>query len=278
MKGPFLPEQITRNILLGRIHPDDHLSPDEVNWQDVSQHRELYPDVMQNNFINKDELEIATIQADERVSDQRREKEQMAQERRRTRDRRGSESDTMITHRENRKELIDIYKSRLNHPKVPTLSIIFSVIVIIVFGFVLNPEKENITVNCANPAKIGVNWSNCSFIHLNLENQNMKSSVLKDAILNEAKLFGVNLSDSELAYIELRASDLSYANLEGSRLTGANLEKADLRYANLKDADFSYADLTGAKLAGANTNNTRFDNTIWMDGHVCSKGSIGSCQ
>jgi uncharacterized protein YjbI with pentapeptide repeats len=278
VKGPFLSAQITRNILLGRLRPNDEISPDEETWQEVSQHRELYPDVMQEDSVDKKKLEIAKIQADERVSDQRRQKENMAQERRRTRERRGTESDVMIAHRENRKELNDVYKSRFNHPKLPTFSIIFSVFVIILFGFVLNPEKQEIMVDCSTPANIGVNWSNCSFIHLNAENQDMKSSNLKDAVLNESKLLGVNLSDSDMAYAEIRASDLSYANLERVRLIGANLEKTDLRYANLKDADLSYADLSGAKLAGANTINTRFDNTIWTNGQLCKKGSIGTCQ
>ena len=278
VKGPFLSAQITRNILLGRLRPDDELSLDEKKWHPVSKYRELYPDVMQDDPVDQEKLDFAKVQVDERVSEQRLQKENMAKERRETRERRGNESELMLVHRENRRELDEVYKNKHRRSKLPTVSIIFSVVVIIVFGFFLNPDNTNTEVDCSLPADAGVNWSNCSFVKLNLENKNLQSSILTDAKLNESNLLGVNLSGSDMAYAEIRASDLSYANLEGARLIGANLKKTDLRYANLKDADLSYADLSGALLAGANTINTRFDNTIWTNGQLCKKGSIGTCQ
>lgn len=278
VKGPFLSPQITRNILLGRLHHDDELSLDEQNWQEVSRHRELYPDVMQEVTIDKDKLEVAKIQADERASDSRQQKKVMAQERRRTRERRGNESDVMLVHRENRKVMNDFYKNHLKRPKLPALSILLVMTVIVAFGFFLNPRKQESLVDCSLPASIGVNWSSCHFIKLNAENQNLASAILTDAILNESNLLGVNLSDSDMAYAEISASDLSYANLERVRLIGANLIQTDLRYSNLEDADLSYADLSGALLAGANLRNTRFDNAIWIDGQLCGKGSIGLCK
>jgi pentapeptide repeat protein len=278
VKGPFLSAQITRNILLGRLHSDDELSLDENNWQQVARYRELYPDVMLEIPVDKDKLDVAKIQADERVIEQRRQKEDMAQERRRTRERRGVESDVMLAHREHRKEMNDAYKNNFQRPKLPVLSILLMVIVIAAFGFILKPQKQNVLVNCSFPANKGVNWSSCHFIKLNAENQNLESAILTDAILNESKLLGVNLSDSDMAYAEIKESDLSYANLERVRLIGANLKQTDLRYANLKDADLSYADLSGALLAGANLMNTRFDNAIWIDGQLCGRESIGSCK
>ncbi len=278
IKGPFLSAQITRNILLGRLHPDDELSPDEQNWRKVSKHRELYPEVMLEMPVDKDKLEVTKIQVDERVSEKRQQKENMANERRQTRERRGTESEVMLVHRENRKSLSESYKNKFKRPKLPTFSIALLVIVIVVFGFVLKPQKQNELVDCSLPASVGVNWHHCHFINLNAENQNLESAILTDAILNESNLLGANLSGSDMAYAEIQSSDLSYANLEGVRLIGANLKQTDLRYANLEDADLSYADLSGAMLAGANMNNTRFDNTIWTDGKLCKKGSVGSCQ
>jgi pentapeptide repeat protein len=278
IRGPFLTAQITRNILLGRLRPDDELSPDEQSWQPVSKHKELYPDVMNETPVDEKKLELAKVQVDERVIEQRRHKENMAQERRRTRERRGTESEAMLVHRKNRKTLNESYKNKLSRPKLPTFSIVFLIVVIVVFGFVLKPEKQKSLIDCSLPASAGVNWRNCHFIKLNAENQNLNSAILTDAILNESNLLGVNLSNSDIAYAEIRASDLSYANLEGARLIGANLKQTDLRYANLKDADLSYADLSGALLAGANMSNAQFDNTIWTDGQICKKGSVGSCQ
>ena len=278
VKGPFLSAQITRNILLGRLRFDDELSLDEELWQEVAKHRELYPDVMQEASVDKDKFEVAKVQADERVSDQRRQKEDMAQERRRTRERRGTESVVMLEHRKNRNETNDVYKNSYKRPKIPVLSILLLAMVVIVFGFILKPQKQDALADCSLPASEGVNWSNCRFIELNAENKNLQSAILTDAILNRANLLGANLSDADMAYVEISESDLSYANLERVRLIGADLKQTDLRYANLKDADLSYADLSGAMLAGASLTNTRFDNVIWIDGRVCGKGSIGSCN
>jgi pentapeptide repeat protein len=277
VKGPFLSAQITRNILLGRLRPNDELSSDEHNWQQVAMHRELYPDVMQETPVDNEKVDIAKTQEDERVLEQRIHKQSMAQERRRTRDRRGDESEAMLVHRKHRTEMNDAYENSIKRPQMPILSILLMVIVIIAFGFVLTPENRNLQSDCALPPSKGVNWSNCNFIKLNAENQNLELAILTDAKLNESKLLGANLSGSNMAYAEIAESDLSYANLESVRLIGANLKHSDLRYANLKDADLSYADLSNALLAGANISNTRFDNAIWTDGTLCKKGSVGSC-
>jgi uncharacterized protein YjbI with pentapeptide repeats len=278
VKGPFLPAQITRNILLGRIRPDDELSCDEINWQEVSLHRELYPEVMKDAKADKEQIETAKMQVDERILDQRRQKQEMKQERRRTRERRGNESESMLLHRQHRKELNDTYKTSLKRPQFPMLSILLVIIAIFGFGYILKNDNNDILADCSLPPSPGVNWSNCSFIELNAENQELKSSILTDATINKSNFLGANLSGSDMAYAEMSESDFSYANLERVRLIGANLKHSDFRYANLEGADLSFADLSNALLAGANISNTRFDNTIWTDGQICKKGSIGSCN
>jgi uncharacterized protein YjbI with pentapeptide repeats len=282
VKGPFLTAQISRNILLGRLNSEDEISVDEINWQKIAKHRELYPEVMLQDPVDENQMEIAKIQVDERISEKRRQKQnvaqEMAEERRQTRERRGTEPEVMLRHRENINSLNDTYKKNLKRPKLPTFSIVLLVIVIVVFGFVLSSNSDKGLVDCSVPASAGVNWHNCQFVSLEAENQNLANAVLTDAKFNDAKLMGVNLTGSDMAYSEVKQSDLSYANLEGVRLIGANLSNTDLRYANLKNADLSYADLTGALLAGANMNNVQLGNTIWIDGQVCKKGSVGSCQ
>lgn len=278
VKGPFLSAQITRSILLGRLRPDDELSLDEENWRAVAKHRELYPDVMQESPPNEAKLELARIQADERVQNQRRKKQAMANERRRAKERRGVESEAMLVHRQHRNKLNEENKNEIKRPRLPFLSIALIAIAVIGLAYMLNPENQQIRANCSAPPAKGVNWSNCNFIGLNAENLELMSSVLTDAKLNEAKLLGTNLSDSDMAYVEIIQGDLSYANLEGVRLIGANLKHSDLRYANLKSADLSYADLSHSLLAGANIENARFDSAIWVDGQVCAKGSIGACR
>ncbi len=282
VKGPFLTVQISRNILLGRLNYDDEVSVDEINWQKVIKHSELIPDVMLQEPLDQEKLEIAKIQVDERISEKRSQNQslhqKMVEERRKTREHRGTESKEMLRHRKNINTLNETYKKNLKRPKLPMLSIVLLVFVLVIFGFVLTSNQKKELVDCSVPASKGVNWQNCLFVNLEAENQSLEQSVLTDAKLNNAKLLGVNFTGSDMAYVEIIASDLSYADLQGVRLVGANLSKKDLRYANLKNADLSYADLTGALLAGANMNNVQLSNTIWVDGQICEKGSVGSCQ
>lgn len=278
VKGPFLQAQITRNILLGRLLPDDELSLDEHQWQQVAMHKELHPDVLQKNPVDNKAVDVARIQVDERVADQRRAKQNMEQERRRTRERRATESEAVLVHRQHRKEIDDACKNSIKRPKMPFLSVLLIVIAITGLGLMLKPENQSSSADCALPPSTKVNWSNCTFINLNVENQNLQFALLTDAILNESNLLGTNLSGADMAYAEITKSDFSYANLENARLIGANLQSSDLRYANLKNSDLSFADLSNVLLAGANLSNAKFDNTIWIDGRICKKGSIGTCQ
>jgi hypothetical protein len=182
----------------------------------------------------------------------------MEQERRRTRERRATESDAVLVHRQHRKEIDDACRNSIKRPKMPFLSVLLIVIVITGFGLILKPENQSLSADCALPPGTKVNWSNCTFINLNVENQNLQFSLFTDAILNESNLLGANLSGADMAYAEITKSDFSYANL--------------------KNADLSFADLSNVLLAGANLSNVKFDNTIWIDGKICKKGSIGTCQ
>lgn len=282
IKGPFLTAQLSRNILLGRLSYDDEVSVDEINWQKISKYSELIPEVMQSDPVDEKKLETAKIQVDERISEKRRKQQNisqdLAEERRKTRERRGTESKEMLRHREKINALNETYKKNLKRPKFPVFSMVLLVFVIVVFGFILTSNQNKELIDCSIPASRGVNWQNCLFVSLEAENQNLEQSILKDAKLNQAKLLGAKFTGSDMAYAEIKESDLSYADMEGVRLIGANLAKTDLRYANLKNADLSYADLTGAFLAGANIVNTKFSNTIWIDGQVCKKGSVGFCK
>ncbi len=278
VKGPFLTAQITRNILLGRVRSEDEISVDNENWQVVARHRELYPDVMDADVIDEKKLQLAKMQADERVVEQRRRKNKMARERRRAKDRRAEESNEMLLHRQHRNEMNAAYEKKMRRPKIPMTSVLIMVITFVGFVYILQPGKTEKEADCSLPPAKGVNWSNCSFIKLDAENQVIESAIMTDATLNQSNLMGAKLAHSNMAYAEITESDLSYADLEDVRLIGANLKKTDLRYANLAHADLSYSDLTQALLAGANINNTKFDHAIWIDGQTCSPGSIGSCR
>jgi len=84
---------------------------------------------MQETAVDNEKLKITKMQEDERVTDQRRHKQNMAEERRQTRDRRAVESDAMLVHRQHRKEMNDTYKNSHERPKMPILPILLMVLV-----------------------------------------------------------------------------------------------------------------------------------------------------
>ncbi len=112
---------------------------------------------------------------------------------------------------------------------------------------------------------------------------NMKYSSMEKMRLDGAKLQRANFSYAIMQLINLKGADLMLANLEGAHLHAANLQKANLMLANMKkvnlvDADLSGANLQGANIMGAILIQAKFDGATWVDGRVCSKGSIGECR
>ena len=92
----------------------------------------------------------------------------------------------------------------------------------------------------------------------------------------------------DLRGADLRGADLSESNLEGANLMGAKLEGANLTDATLEDASLEKADLHNANLHGASLDHASIDeadfkgadlqDTTWINGKVCKKGSIGMCK
>lgn len=270
VQGPFASAQITRNILLGKIRANDELSSNKKNWQAVAKHRELYPDVAQ---IETSGLETTPDKPADTLKEKGIEKQKRAEERRYLQERRKTAADAELI-----KQQASASGRNNKSMRMPVVSLILILMFIAFFAYQLRSNQITNKADCLSPAGSGVNWHSCTLPYLQVENKNLDASVLRDAILNEAKLMGTSFINADMAYVELIKSDLSYTNLESAYLIGANLRQADLRYSNLKGADLSYADLSGALLAGANMENTRLDNTIWFDGKVCAKGSLGLCR
>ena len=73
VRGPFSRKTVSRYILLGRIHIDDELSQDRIDWQRAGQVAALVPSVMTpiaNPVDNRAYLEAFAL-ADERVGERR---------------------------------------------------------------------------------------------------------------------------------------------------------------------------------------------------------------
>lgn len=116
-----------------------------------------------------------------------------------------------------------------------------------------------------------------------LEKVQLKGSYLKDANLKKTDLTEGHLEGCILSYANLRKAILYDVHLEGAVLWGTILKKAHLEFAHLEGADLTGARLEGADLTGAKINkdtnfrDTYLENTIWINGKKCEKGSIGKC-
>ena len=73
IRGPFSAENISRHILLGRIHLDDELSQDRENWVAAAQVTSLLPAELssQSSWEDYERLVTAHMKVDERKGDRR---------------------------------------------------------------------------------------------------------------------------------------------------------------------------------------------------------------
>ena len=117
-----------------------------------------------------------------------------------------------------------------------------------------------------------------------LEKVQLKGSYLKDANLKKTYFSNGNLEGCILSNANLSGAILYDVNLKRAVLWGTILEEeAHLEFAHLEGADLTGAHLKNADLTGAKINkdtnfrDTDLENTIWINGKRCEKGSIGKC-
>lgn len=129
IRGPFPPGLITRYILLGRILESDELSTDQISWQQVTRLPDLIPPEMkldQNKPENREKLRIARMREDEREAIDRRAQNTLDNNKQpnhtqRRKDRRSSESDDVIRHREIRTQLLESLRQKQRENYVPRI-------------------------------------------------------------------------------------------------------------------------------------------------------------
>lgn len=253
VSGPFPEALVASYLLLGRLHEDDQVSLNSLDWQPPRAFPEL-----------NDALSRLVSESDANADPSWREERHNAALRwlddRKSPDPRRPDADSPdgVRHRRSGKERrqqvegeeIKHYRqaraqfeSWLRRPagRQAQLRVGLAVLtVVLVLVAVLVPATKPLLVNlsmhaasCEDPPAPRVRWSQC----------------VKDGVL------------------------LVGADLQGAELLGASLKAADLRYANLTSANLSQADLTGADITGA-----RLANAIWPDGRVCAARSVGTCQ
>lgn len=308
IRGPFPAQQISRFILLGRIHDSDELSVDQHEWQKVSDVPILIPEELKTDLSDPkahERLLIARMREDERNARDRRDENEadnpVSERRQRSSDeRRSDEEEDIIRHREIKTAITEAAKHRQQNYFLRGMLVTFILVGIVTGAWVYQPwqPQDNELVNCNAAPQPWVNFSNCLMDGVKMVNADLRGARMRNANLAGSDLRGSQLGGADLAYSNLVSAQLSAAMLNqavlvGANLRNANLENADLTNANLAyailqgtvlnntnltGADMSNADLQGADLATAKLDGAKLDKAIWIDGSVCLAGSIGECK
>jgi len=285
VQGPFPAGQITRYIILGRVLLTDEVSVDQKVWVPLNQVPEMIPELLQSDTGDpalRQRLEAAKRWEDERGRDRRQdEAAAVAASQRSGEDRRKQTGPGVRRLRGERPDRLGEHLAERRRYRL--LSALIAVGVLLFLGLmvvVYQPATQvsGVGLECAQQARPGVNWSNCSFDGRGFARADLTGARMSNMRLSRADFSAALLDEADLSYSEMAVARLRDASLNGAVLIGASLRGADLAGAQLVGANLSYADLLGADLTGTNLRAATLDNAIWTDGRVCAPGSVGRCQ
>jgi hypothetical protein len=259
VRGPFASGLISKHILLGRIHPDDYLSQDKDTWRKASSIREVMPDVIKhrNDPNYQERLKAARRWADERGE---------------VREKNADGSEIVYTPRK-----------KVTHIGIKTtgylgLFVILAAIAGLVYlTFRFTPEDPLTKVDCNAIGSEGSVFDGCRLQRRDFNQKNLTNTSFKNTQLQNSQFKQAKLTNSQLDFSNLSHADLSDADLTQASLKAVDLRGAILNGTNFSQADLSYADLTGAKASKINLGEAILAHTIWFDGRVCHKNSLGRC-
>ena len=286
VSGPFPEKWLRRDLALGRLRPEDEISPDRVSWVPLRERPDWLDEAPPEAPSDLPEWQQERLRARRRWLDERRlpDRRQSAarglsgEEKRQRPERRLPESAEILLLRQRHAE----WERTLAARRERYLGVV--VVLLLLMGLTLWAASRGRTVNpvavqlpsaqadCRVPAAPQVNWQGCDKSGTWLRGVDLGSANLAGARFNSA-----NLSLARLAYANLAGADLSYANLEGATVQAANLAGADLTHASLRQADLRLADLRGAKLSATDLTGAHLSGALWTDGHTCAPGSVGEC-
>jgi len=146
IRGPFPAGLITRYILLGRIQDTDELSVDQVTWQQVNSFPELIPEELKADLSvpeNMENLRIARLREDERENRDRRSQRTVNEDsykyKRSGKERRKTEPDETIRHREIKDQLLASLREKKKEIYVSRFVWLTFVLTLIAFFILTNP-------------------------------------------------------------------------------------------------------------------------------------------
>lgn len=276
--GPFPSGHIQRQVLLGRFRPDDEISHDRRNWVPLSSHPELVPEILKadpSDPLVRDRLAAARRWADDGGVNTSLLSAQTSYDADHPAGL--SEDGSAVAHQALEKKLVQTRHDRWRN-NIISLLLLSAIGMAVYFYFARTEPVSEAPVDCTLTPGPGVNLSNCFLQGVSYAGKDISGARLINANLTGADLRGTRLNDSDLSYSIVSLATAQGASLQGARLVGADFNAADLRNADLSDADLSYANLYGANIDGTVMVGTRLDQTRWVDGRICHKGSVGECR
>jgi hypothetical protein len=270
VKGPFPAGQISQSLVLGRFTLQDEVSHDKETWKRIATIPELIPDVLRAD--PDDEEAQQRLLAARRWADERRFPHQSTDEHRK------NEGYETLEYRENRDSVYSGISKRRDRAILQLMIVLLIVAGLTYIAFNFSPQTVEQEADCDAQPAAEVNWRYCRLAGKQLIRSNLQNANLNTTVLSNANLFAADLSGANASYTDFSLANLSFSNFTNASLKGANLQRADLSQANLSNADMSYADLRGAILTRVHFEKTRLDNVIWIDGRICTPGSVDICK
>ena len=282
--GPYPRRSIGRFLILGRLRPDDEVSLDRETWWRIDQRPHLIPEELQNAHTpeGRERLEQARLREDERRRERRHDDPPPEIGERRKGDRRCPESPETISHRQQWAEILDRtpppWRRWVRGPR-PWIAggLVIALALAVMIGFGITFERDTGPDCDASPAP-GVNWNYCDKAGADLRGTDLSGASMHNTRLAGARLHGARLTHADLRFADLTLAGLEGVDLAGANLTGADLIRARLVDTNLENANLAHANLTGADLSGVRLDGARLGRSIWTDGRICARDSIGTCD
>lgn len=274
IRGPFTFNMLTKFARLGRLRQLDELSSDKIHWKLAREFGDLFMPTTTEMLLKDDERSgldrrelknLAAVKAGKTV------------EHREGKERRKVESEDEIHRRKMRTQLLEVIRDNRQEDHFPIIAITLSLVLILSMGLFFSKPKNEAEPDCSSIPASSVNWDNCQLDKLKVIKGDLSNSSIRNAMLSRADLRGSRLTGSNFSYSNLSGANLSSAMLDQAILKGANLRSADLSSTSLNNADLSYADLRDANLSNADLTGALLDKTIWPDGKLCARGSVGQC-
>jgi len=271
--GPFPGAVVERNIVLGRVKPDDRISRDRDTWVAAARTPEF------DHLAGAANPTKTFSDADERRVERRHAPVTEASVptiHPRSPERRRDEPADIVQHRVQSDRVWQSLRKPQLDQNVVWVALAGFVLAVIGFSVITTPPPAT-SGDCSAGPYPGVDWEFCTRRAADLRRVDLTGAIGRNANLGSSDLAGANLTGADFAYADLHEANFELANLTSVRLTGANLREANFAHANLRSADLRYADLRAANLAGADLSCALMGNAIGPAGEKCAPSSVSVC-